>query len=398
VVSAVARCALLVLTFVGRAVSGAAAAEPPLQHLAIEAGIDQPVYAEAEDGTVLVAQAADKAVHPASVSKVATTLALLRRLGPTYRFETTLRTDGLVRDGVLHGDLIVDGGSDPFLVYEGACLMLRRLNEHGVRHVDGSIRVRGPLLFNWQPDNDGNRFGATLAGRDGASAWSTIATLPGPAAPATLSAAALRIDRQPTEHLGSESTLVVHRSPPLLHVVKVLNGYSNNVFHLVAPHIGGTAVVNAIARDSVAAAYRDEIRIDNGAGAGTTNRLSPRAATALLAALDREVRASGHTLADVLPVSGVDPGTLDERFLEQRALVIGKTGTYGDVGSSALAGVLTTRGYGTVRFAVLNSFVPVAQARKQQDAFVRALAAATEAGSWPYGRAVRPDFTLAEVR
>ena len=43
-------------------------------------GADQGVYVEAADGTVLLAQSADRAVHPASVSKIPTTLALLRRL------------------------------------------------------------------------------------------------------------------------------------------------------------------------------------------------------------------------------------------------------------------------------------------------------------------------------
>ena len=385
---------LLLLSLTATAHAG----EPPLQALAIEAGPDQPVYAEAEDGTVLVAQAADRAVHPASVSKVPTTLALLRRLGPTYRFQTRLVATGPVRDGVVHGDLLVDGGRDPFLVYEGACLMLRRLYERGIRRISGDLQVRGPLLFNWQPDLDGHRFGATLTGRDGGSAWGIVAGMPGGTVPATLASAGLQLGHQPAAgEPPTNTTLVVHRSPPLLHVVKVLNGYSNNVFHLVSEQIGGPAAVEAIARDSVPAAYRDEIKIDNGAGAGTTNRLSPRAATALLAALERELKASGHTLADVLPVSGVDPGTLDERFLEHRGLMIGKTGTFGDVGSSALAGVLKTRRYGEVRFAVLNSWVPVPEARRKQDAFVRALAAATDAVGWPYNAAVRPDFTSAEL-
>jgi len=52
-------------------------------------GANQGVYVEAADGEVLLAQAARHPVHPASVSKVPTTLALLRRLGRDYRFTTT---------------------------------------------------------------------------------------------------------------------------------------------------------------------------------------------------------------------------------------------------------------------------------------------------------------------
>ena len=61
-------------------------------------GAEQGVYVEAADGTVLLAQAAAKPVHPASVSKVPTTLALLRKLGPEYRFITTFATGGHVAD------------------------------------------------------------------------------------------------------------------------------------------------------------------------------------------------------------------------------------------------------------------------------------------------------------
>jgi D-alanyl-D-alanine carboxypeptidase len=53
-------------------------------------GADQGVYIETSSGTVLLAQAASTSVHPASVSKVPTTLALLRKLGPDHRFITTL--------------------------------------------------------------------------------------------------------------------------------------------------------------------------------------------------------------------------------------------------------------------------------------------------------------------
>ena len=64
---------------------------------------DQGVYIEAADGTVLLAQAASVPVHPASVSKVPTTLALLRKLGPDYRFVTTFAASGPVHDGTIRG-------------------------------------------------------------------------------------------------------------------------------------------------------------------------------------------------------------------------------------------------------------------------------------------------------
>lgn len=379
--------------------AGGVRAEPPLQALARHAGDGQPVYAQAADGTVLVSQAADRAVHPASVTKVATTLALLERLGPTHRFETRLLAGGRLQDGTLAGDLVVEAVRDPFLVYESAFLLLRRLRAQGLGVVDGRLVTRGPLLFNWQPDPEGRRLALALAGREGREAWAAAASIGGVGGPATLREAALVFrDRAGLRTVGAERVLAVHRSPPLLDIVKHLNGYSNNVFHLVSPVIGGPKAVEAVARSHVPEDVRDEILIDNGAGGGETNRMSARAAVAVLAELGRLVRRQGHELTDVLPVSGVDPGTLDTRLLDppaRRAIVVGKTGTFGSVGSSALAGVLRTRRWGEVTFAVLNTWVPVPQARKRQDAFVTALIAATEAEPWPYTTPVRPTFTTA---
>jgi D-alanyl-D-alanine carboxypeptidase/D-alanyl-D-alanine-endopeptidase (penicillin-binding protein 4) len=367
------------------------AADPPLQALALtQVGPGQGVFVDADDGSVLIAEAADRAVHPASVTKVATTLALLDRLGPTHRFETRVTGTGPIRDGRLDGDLVIHGANDPFFVYESAFLLLRRLHAVGLREVGGSVRVEGPFLLNWQPDPQAARLVRALRGRDGAAAWAAVSD------GVPLERAALRVDGlRPSS--GEEQLLATHRSPPLLHVLKACNGYSNNVLHYASDAIGGPHAVEAIARGVVPEAMRDEIIIDNGAGGGTTNRMSPRAAVAILRALDARTRAIGHGITDVLPVSGVDPGTLMERLLDRRRYVVGKTGTFGSVGSSALAGLLRSPRYGTVAFAVLNHGVPVPQARKKQDAFVRALIEAVGAEPWPYETATRPAYTLALV-
>lgn len=372
---------------------GAGAAEPPLQALATHVGADQGVYAQTRDGTVLVSQLADRPVHPASVSKVATSLALLAKLGPAYRFETQFLADAPLQDGTLGGDLVVAGGNDPFFVYENAFLVLRRLHELGVARVQRGLRVRGPFVYNWQPDASGRRLAETLAGRDGETAWTAV-TGTGAAA---LREDALRIGGSPDAATGDERVLVRHRSAPLHSVVKALNGYSNNVFHFASDTIGGPPAVEAIARERVAPELRDQIIIDNGAGAGSVNRLSPHAAAAILIALEDELAKHQLALTDALPVSGIDTGTLRERLLDVRGTVVGKTGTFGSVGACALVGMLRTKRYGEVAFAVLNYWLPVPEARGRQDAFVRALVAATEAEPWPYERLAAPDFRAALV-
>jgi D-alanyl-D-alanine carboxypeptidase/D-alanyl-D-alanine-endopeptidase (penicillin-binding protein 4) len=369
----------------------AESAEPPLQALAIEhVGPDQGVFVDAEDGSVLASVVADRAVHPASVTKVATSLALLERLGPAHRFETRVGSTGTLRDGRLQGDLIVHGGNDPFFVYESAFLVLRELHERGIRRIGGRLRITGSFLLNWQPDPTGSRLGAALRGRTGAAAWTPVSH------GLLLERAALRFDDANLAG-GDEQPLVTHRSPPLLHVVKALNGFSNNVFHYASDTIGGPHAVQAIAREHVPPELRDGIIIDNGAGGGSTNRLSPRAAVVILRALDRYTKSIGHGLVDVMPVSGVDPGTLRERLLDRRRYVVGKTGTFGSVGACALVGLVRSRKLGTVAFAVLNHNVPVPEARKRQDTFVRALLEAVDAEPWPYDTPTKPTYTLAAV-
>lgn len=368
----------------------ARATEPPLQDLARHAGRGQGVFARAADGTVLVAQAEAHPVHPASVTKVATSLALLDGLGPDHRFETRLVARGPLDQGTLAGDLVVEAGRDPFLVSESAFVILRQLAARGVAIVDGSIRVHGPLLFNWQPDPDGARLIRTLTGHDSTAAWSAAAAVE-PGVSTDLGKVALRIRHRHPPATGAR-LLLTHRSPPLLVVLKHLNEYSNNVFHLVADAVGGARAVEAIARKACPGLAVDEIVLTNGAGAGTENRLSPRAAVGLVEALHGVLERSGHDLPDALPVSGVDPGTLSERLAEHPAYVVGKTGTFGSVGASALAGVLRTARFGRVTFAVLNHGVPVPDARARQDAFVRALIEATGATPWPYTTPARPDY------
>jgi D-alanyl-D-alanine carboxypeptidase/D-alanyl-D-alanine-endopeptidase (penicillin-binding protein 4) len=363
------------------------------------AGADQGVYVETEDGTVLVAQAADRAVHPASVSKVPTTLALLRKLGAEYRFPTRFSAGGPLHDDAVPGDLVVQGSGDPFFVDENALLVSLALRDLGLRRVAGDVAVRGPFLFNWTAPGAAGRLEQVLAGRVPPAAWSAVRAAEAARADAPAKAPALHFGSARPPSAKQPVLLVTHLSQPLVPLVKALNGYSNNIFAPFADAAGGIAAVQTLARESVPSPMRDEIILGDGAGANPRNRLSPRAAVALLRALGDELGKSRHTLADVLPVAGVDEGTLRHRLEApgERGHVVGKTGTYGDYGACALAGALRTRDRGIVYFAILNHRVPIDVARKRQDAFVRALLASLNTEAWPYHRDDTPAFTRAEV-
>lgn len=358
-------------------------------------GAGQGVYVEAEDGSVLVAQQAARPVHPASVSKLPTTLALLRALGPEHRFETRFAAGGALRDGRIDGPLVVTGSGDPFFVDENALLVTLALREAGVREVAGGLAVDGPLLFNWEREAAGARLRRALEGGVPAAAWQAVRAETGGSGDLP----ALRFAGGAARASGSPHTLVTHRSEPLIPLLKALNGYSNNIFAPFAAAAGGIDQVQAAARAALPEAWRAELVLGDGAGAHRANRMSPRVAVAVLRALQAELAAHGRALADVLPVAGVDEGTLRHRLDDagERGVVAGKTGTYGDYGASALAGAFHGREGGLVYFAVLNHGVPVEAARRRQDAFVRALLAELGGRPWDYRRDDAPAFTRAEV-
>lgn len=71
---------------------------------------------KASNGEVLAEYRSNSATPPASITKVITTATALEMLGPTFRFETYLETDGtLDADGTLNGNLYIRGTGDPTL-------------------------------------------------------------------------------------------------------------------------------------------------------------------------------------------------------------------------------------------------------------------------------------------
>jgi D-alanyl-D-alanine carboxypeptidase/D-alanyl-D-alanine-endopeptidase (penicillin-binding protein 4) len=71
---------------------------------------------DAESGETLYEQNADKYFVPASNMKLFTTALALAKLGPEYRFRTTLETRGTISgEGELSGDVVLVGRGDPNL-------------------------------------------------------------------------------------------------------------------------------------------------------------------------------------------------------------------------------------------------------------------------------------------
>jgi D-alanyl-D-alanine carboxypeptidase/D-alanyl-D-alanine-endopeptidase (penicillin-binding protein 4) len=81
----------------------------------------------------------DQPVNPASLMKLLITFASLETLGPAWSWSTPVWLRGTLRDGVLEGDLVIKGSGDPKLVVERMWLLLRRVQQLGVREIRGDI-------------------------------------------------------------------------------------------------------------------------------------------------------------------------------------------------------------------------------------------------------------------
>ena len=68
---------------------------------------------DVQTGQVVYSLNSDQAMVPASNQKLLTAATALDALGRHYRYETRLHFTGTIRDGVMRGDLIIEGSGDP---------------------------------------------------------------------------------------------------------------------------------------------------------------------------------------------------------------------------------------------------------------------------------------------
>jgi D-alanyl-D-alanine carboxypeptidase/D-alanyl-D-alanine-endopeptidase (penicillin-binding protein 4) len=79
--------------------------------------------------------------NPASTMKVLTTYAALEMLGPAYTWRTRAYATGPVRDLVLDGNLVLEGGGDPFMTADRWWGFVNGLRQAGVDRIAGDVVI-----------------------------------------------------------------------------------------------------------------------------------------------------------------------------------------------------------------------------------------------------------------
>jgi D-alanyl-D-alanine carboxypeptidase len=119
-----------------------------------------------------------------------------------------------------------------------------------------------------------------------------------------------------------------------------------------------------------------EVSLATTSGLGI-NRVTPQAMMVILRGLRDELKKKNLKLSDILPVAGIDPGTLEDRYTDaaERGSVVAKTGTLvrTDGGASALVGQTNTKSGRVVLFVIFNQRGNVSSFRGNQDAIVAAI-------------------------
>jgi D-alanyl-D-alanine carboxypeptidase/D-alanyl-D-alanine-endopeptidase (penicillin-binding protein 4) len=167
--------------------------------------------------------------------------------------------------------------------------------------------------------------------------------------------------------------LIDHRSSKLVDILKVLLCYSNNFMaERIGDNLGGAIGVEQFVRQALGL-QPSEVKLASTSGLGV-NRVTPRAMMKILRGLRDELAQHKLTLSDIMPVAGVDPGTLEKRYntSSSRGSVVAKTGTLirTDGGASALVGQMRTASGETLLFVIFNMRGNVLRFREAQDALV----------------------------
>ena len=341
----------------------------------------QGVLVETPDGKVVSSQSEYQGFNPASAVKLATALIALRTFGPQHRFATGVWSDGTLdkTTGILSGNLYVSG-RDPSFHYEHAISLARELNNLGIKQVAGDLVIAPGFTMNFNASS--RRSGeqlydtldSTIRYADAINAWNyQRALLKESTAPETVPSVAVMNAVLVAPVAPNAKLLLTQKSSKLVDILKVLLCYSNNFMaERIGEGLGGPSSVQQ-QLTTLLGLGPSEIHLSSLSGLGS-NRISPAVMMKIYRALLSELKKNGLSPSDVLPVAGIDPGTLKERFTGPawRGSVIAKTGTLvrTDGGASTLVGQMKSASGEVLYFVIMNQRGSVVRFRENQDYLV----------------------------
>lgn len=341
----------------------------------------QGVLIETFDGKIVSAQSPDERFNPASSVKLATALIALRTFGANYRYTTGFWTDGSFdkANETIEGNLYVTG-RDPSFHHEHAVMIARQLNSLGIRTVTGDVVVAPGFTMNFSSSarHSGeslyDTLDANLRSSEATRAWTyERMTLGDQSSLQTVPSVTVMGEVNVGPAVPGARLLLTHKSSKLRDILKVLLCYSNNFMaERIGDGLGGRLSVQH-QLISTLAIPPDDIQLASLSGLGI-NRVTPRAMMKILRALRNELQKNRLTPADIMPVAGIDPGTLEDRFTGPawQGSVIAKTGTLirTDGGASSLVGQMRTANGEVLLFVIMNQRGSVLRFRENQDYLV----------------------------
>jgi D-alanyl-D-alanine carboxypeptidase/D-alanyl-D-alanine-endopeptidase (penicillin-binding protein 4) len=325
----------------------------------------------------LFAQNADRPQPPASVEKLYTTVALLERLGPAARFQTTLLGAGhLGANRVWHGDLYLHGGGDPtfgdgtFNAYwtRGLGPTANQLvDQLAIKRVTGHV-IGDPSLFDSLPGGPATGYAPDIGDLGGQLSALTFdhGAAPGRLSPAAFAArqvvATMRgahIAARAAKHTAPAPSgareLASVSSPPLADLLQLMDVNSDDFYaELLTKQLGvrfagaGTTAAGAQVITQTIAGEGIHPRIVDGSGLSREDQSTPAQVVALLRRIWHTE--TGRILTGSLAVVGVS-GTVAglARHTPAQGHCFAKTGTLNNV--SNLAGYCAARGGHSLAFA-----------------------------------------------
>lgn len=134
------------------------------------------IVKSASGGQTLLSYRPELNLIPASNMKLVTSLNGLQNLGPDFRFQTKILATGPVENGILKGDIIIEGSGDPTIYSPDRekfgpgffSVFISVLQKKGIKQIDGQLFSRkmthpyAGIRRDWSWSDIGNYYGAGI--------------------------------------------------------------------------------------------------------------------------------------------------------------------------------------------------------------------------------------------